>query len=259
MNAMQGEIDRAGESRMAGQPLSMPATQSAFNESRSSANHKSEPVQLERDAVDDDEPYLASDILVISGGSGYNSLVTATPNATFIMPISDNGGSSSEIIRVLGGPSIGDLRSRLVRLIPLPPSPASQQASPAIPQASRSADPSTSLLSKTPTASSHLSSFPPTQSSPSSLSASLHSHIPGSNRALHALLSYRLPVTGSMQAIRLEWLDILEGKHPLWRGIEHERKECVRGFLVHFESEILRRAHRNFNFRGGSIGNFFLA
>ncbi|KAH0445398.1 hypothetical protein IEQ34_025516 [Dendrobium chrysotoxum] len=34
------------------------------------------------------------------------------------MPISDDGGSSSEIIRVLGGPSIGDLRSRLVRMIP---------------------------------------------------------------------------------------------------------------------------------------------
>lgn len=32
--------------------------------------------------------------------------------------ISDDGGSSSEIQRILGGPSVGDLRSRLVRLIP---------------------------------------------------------------------------------------------------------------------------------------------
>ncbi|KAH0445397.1 hypothetical protein IEQ34_025515 [Dendrobium chrysotoxum] len=54
-------------------------------------------------------------------------------------------------------------------------------------------------------------------------------------------------------------MDILEGRHRLWRGIEAERKECIRGFLVHFESEILRRVHRNFDFRGGSIGNFFLA
>lgn len=34
------------------------------------------------------------------------------------MPISDNGGSTSEIIRVIGGPGIGDCRSRIVRLIP---------------------------------------------------------------------------------------------------------------------------------------------
>ena len=152
-------------------------------------------------------------VVVISGGSGYNELVGVTPGATFVMPISDNGGSSSEIIRVLGGPSIGDLRSRLVRLIPL----STSQDNDGLP--------------------------PP----------------PPSNDALHALLSHRLPSTGRSKDIKQEWMDILEGRHRLWRGIEAERKECVRGFLVHFESEILRRAHRNFNFRGGSIGNFFLA
>ncbi|PWN31804.1 UPF0052-domain-containing protein [Meira miltonrushii] len=150
------------------------------------------------------------DVLVISGGSGYNELVGATPGATFVMPISDDGGSSSEIIRVLGGPSIGDLRSRLVRLIP--------------------------------TSSSYHGEKPP-----------------ASNDALHALLSYRLPVTGKSRDIKQEWMDILEGRHKLWRGIESERKECIRGFLVYFESEILRRVHRNFSFRGASIGNFFLA
>jgi hypothetical protein len=30
-----------------------------------------------------------------------------------IIPISDNGGSSSELIRVFGGPGIGDVRSML--------------------------------------------------------------------------------------------------------------------------------------------------
>lgn len=37
---------------------------------------------------------------------------------SYVIPISDNGGSSSELIRVFGGPGIGDIRSRLVRLIP---------------------------------------------------------------------------------------------------------------------------------------------
>jgi hypothetical protein len=120
------------------------------------------------------------------------------------MPISDDGGSSSEIIRVLGGPSLGDLRSRLVRLIPLSTHPPLSAGT------------------------------PPT---------------PPSNDALHALLSYRLPSTGSSRDIKLEWLSLVEGRHALWHGIEPERKECVRGFLVLFQSEILRRANRNFNLR----------
>lgn len=82
---------------------------------------------------------------------------------------------------------------------------------------------------------------------------------PGSREALHALLAYRLPLHGSIRAIKQEWMEILEGKHHLWQGIDPEKRECVRGFLVQFESDILHRAHRNFNFRGGSIGNFFLA
>ncbi|RMZ75998.1 hypothetical protein DV738_g5158, partial [Chaetothyriales sp. CBS 135597] len=70
-------------------------------------------------------------IVVFSGGSAANSLVDVFEavreskdcQLSYIIPISDNGGSSSEIIRVFGGPGIGDVRSRLVRLIPsLPPS-----------------------------------------------------------------------------------------------------------------------------------------
>ncbi|KIW21412.1 hypothetical protein PV08_01992 [Exophiala spinifera] len=69
-------------------------------------------------------------IVVFSGGSAANSLVDvfeavrenkACP-LSYIIPISDNGGSSSELIRVFGGPGIGDVRSRLVRLIPTDPS-----------------------------------------------------------------------------------------------------------------------------------------
>jgi 2-phospho-L-lactate transferase CofD len=31
---------------------------------------------------------------------------------SYIIPISDNGGSSSELIRIFGGPGIGDVRSK---------------------------------------------------------------------------------------------------------------------------------------------------
>ena len=32
-----------------------------------------------------------------------------------------------------------------------------------------------------------------------------------------------------------------------------------KGFLVYFESEVLKRAHKNFSFRNGCVGNFLLA
>ncbi|KAI1172644.1 UPF0052 domain protein [Nemania sp. FL0916] len=65
-------------------------------------------------------------IVVFGGGTATNSLVDVFENLResrnctlqYIIPISDNGGSSSELIRVFGGPGIGDVRSRLVRLIP---------------------------------------------------------------------------------------------------------------------------------------------
>ncbi|KAG8773262.1 hypothetical protein FRC12_002641, partial [Ceratobasidium sp. 428] len=55
------------------------------------------------------------------------------------------------------------------------------------------------------------------------------------------------------------WRDIVEGKSKLWAGIPPDRKETIRGFLVYFESELLKRAHKNFCFRNGSLGNYFLA
>ena len=47
-------------------------------------------------------------LIVISGGTGGNAICTAFEDATYVLPVSDDGGSSSEIIRVLGGPSIGN-------------------------------------------------------------------------------------------------------------------------------------------------------
>ncbi|KAK3326391.1 hypothetical protein B0H66DRAFT_530398 [Apodospora peruviana] len=65
-------------------------------------------------------------ITVFSGGTAANKLVDVfnriiekkACHLNYVIPISDNGGSSSELIRFIGGPSVGDIRSRLVRLIP---------------------------------------------------------------------------------------------------------------------------------------------
>ncbi|KAL4867571.1 hypothetical protein BDV12DRAFT_209826 [Aspergillus spectabilis] len=74
-------------------------------------------------------------LVVFSGGSAANNLVDVFNSVrenkdcplSYIIPISDNGGSSSELIRIFGGPGIGDVRSRLVRLIP-PSPPNSERA-----------------------------------------------------------------------------------------------------------------------------------
>ncbi|KAG9223269.1 hypothetical protein CCMSSC00406_0000042 [Pleurotus cornucopiae] len=142
--------------------------------------------------------------VVISGGTGGNAICSAFGNASYVLPVSDDGGSSSEIIRVLGGPSIGDIRSRLIRLIP-------------------SAPPNSPL------------------------------------DAIRNLLSYRLPAHCTEREARDQWRDIVEGRSALWAGIPNDRKETIRGFLVYFESELLKRAHKNFSFVNGSIGNYFLA
>ncbi|KAJ9663698.1 hypothetical protein H2198_000710 [Neophaeococcomyces mojaviensis] len=78
----------------------------------------------------------AGGIVIFSGGSAANSLVdifesirrTRSCPLSYIIPISDNGGSTSELIRVFGGPGIGDVRSRLVRLIPTHPYSAEREA-----------------------------------------------------------------------------------------------------------------------------------
>lgn len=65
---------------------------------------------------------MSDNIVVLSGGTATNDLVSLfnsiSTNITYVLPILDNGGSTSEIIRVIGGPAIGDIRSRLTRLIP---------------------------------------------------------------------------------------------------------------------------------------------
>lgn len=61
-------------------------------------------------------------IVVFSGGSAANSLVDVfneviennSCSLSYVLPTSDNGGSSSELIRVFGGPGIGDIRSKVI-------------------------------------------------------------------------------------------------------------------------------------------------
>ena len=134
--------------------------------------------------------------LVISGGTGGNSICSAFDDACYVLPVSDDGGSSSEIIRVLGGPSMGcqlltiiivsssynvkgDIRSRLIRLIPPAPANSPQDA-------------------------------------------------------IRRLLAYRFPANTSPREARDHWRDVVEGKSSLWKGIPTDRTETIRGISFSF-------------------------
>ncbi|EDQ91897.1 uncharacterized protein MONBRDRAFT_1225, partial [Monosiga brevicollis MX1] len=59
-------------------------------------------------------------IFFFTGGSAFNDasreLAKIYAHVSYCLPVSDDGGSTAEILRILGGPAIGDIRSRLLRL-----------------------------------------------------------------------------------------------------------------------------------------------
>jgi hypothetical protein len=59
-------------------------------------------------------------LVVFSGGTAFNDaareLRLRWPRVSYVLPVSDDGGSTSEITRVLGGPAVGDVRARCMRL-----------------------------------------------------------------------------------------------------------------------------------------------
>lgn len=65
-------------------------------------------------------PKLHCNFAVFSGGTACNHLCVHlhryTDNISYILPVTDNGGSTAKIVQVIGGPAIGDIRSRLSRL-----------------------------------------------------------------------------------------------------------------------------------------------
>ena len=66
-----------------------------------------------------------SSLIDLLGGMGESEANNANLNniaggtkVWHVLPVTDDGGSTAEIVRVLGGPAVGDIRSRLLRLAP---------------------------------------------------------------------------------------------------------------------------------------------
>jgi len=145
--------------------------------------------------------YGPKKMVIFSGGSAFNPTSRALRklrhnDITYIIPTTDDGGSSKEIIRYFGGPAIGDIRSRLLRL------------------------------------------------------ASVDSI---EEKAVKHLLELRIQS-------KEEWHSVLNSTHQKWdKNISDEFRRTILRFLRFFEEEVQKRQDEmgEFNYRNGSVGNFF--
>nr|XP_043622663.1 uncharacterized protein YNL011C [Erigeron canadensis] len=104
-------------------PFSIPIQQHSSSSSRSlfmsSLNYNSNNIYNSPPASAAAISFQPS-ILVFSGGTAFNGVVEElkklTTSVAHVLPVSDDGGSTAEIVRVLGGPAVGDIRSRCLRL-----------------------------------------------------------------------------------------------------------------------------------------------
>jgi 2-phospho-L-lactate transferase/gluconeogenesis factor (CofD/UPF0052 family) len=181
----------------------------------------------------------APKVVLFSGGTALNGTARALrafsrgktysgaclASVTYVIPTTDDGGSTAEILRYFGGPAIGDIRNRLLRL-----------AGEHTPEAR---------------AVKHL----------------LELRLPGRNTSHHCGTHghHRLESARdrSFNASVSEWSTVLDGTHSRWtEEISFEFRDTVLAFLNHFEVSVQQRRAEcpslgPFDYRNGSIGNFF--
>jgi hypothetical protein len=77
-------------------------------------------------------------------------------------------------------------------------------------------------------------------------------------QAIKRLFNHRLPK--DYASARMEWLDIVEATHSLWKGVSLPKQELIRSFLNVINLEVVKRLRPSsrFDWSGASIGNLFL-
>jgi len=76
--------------------------------------------------------------------------------------------------------------------------------------------------------------------------------------AIRQFFNHRL--AKSYEEARAEWVNIVEGTHPLWNNISSPRRELIRSFLNSFNQEAVKRIRPSsrFDYSSASVGNLFL-
>jgi hypothetical protein len=194
------------------------------------------------------------------------------------------GGSTAEIVRVLGGPAVGDIRSRLLRL-----APGHTREGRAVRRLLGHRLVSLDTIQKK-----HLrkdgNDVGNDYDDGGEISADVvsrmareewldiidgglesshhHNHRRGlrhhsgdSTNSLPSSVNTLHTTTGDDND---EESASSDGEHPLWKGVSSPYRSIIRAFLVHFHTQVMthngmRSSHPPFDFTGGSVGNFFFA
>jgi len=200
---------------------------------------------------------------IASGGGGLK--------VWHVLPVTDDGGSTAEIVRVLGGPAVGDIRSRLLRLAP---------------GTTREARAVRRLLGHRLVS---MQSLDERHLNGSELSNESVSRM-AREEWLDILEGGQYQInSGRMERGNED--DRQSYEHPLWKDVSAPYRsvsihicnstlvsilagfsqtslvQIIRAFLVHFHNQVLqthngvRQSQSNlpFDFTGGSVGNFFFA
>lgn len=160
-----------------------------------------------------------------------------------VLPVTDDGGSTAEIVRVLGGPAVGDIRSRLLRLAP---------------GTTREARAVRRLLGH------RLVSMQSLEDDGRNGEEVTHEAV--SRMAREEWLDI---LDGGHESYQQRNEDDAQQsyEHPLWKDVSAPYRSIIRAFLVHFHNQVLQthngirqsQSHPPFDFTGGSVGNFFFA
>ena len=161
----------------------------------------------------------------------HNGADASLSKVTYIIPTTDNGGSTAEILRYFGGPAIGDIRNRLLRL-------ASEHTAEA-----RAIKSVLQLRLPGRNTSHHGCTSKETDADTDSVARSASS----------VLRSHLFDESTS------EWQAVLDGTHPRWTSdISTEFRDTVLAFLKYFEERVRQaRPSSGRDYRNGSVGNFF--
>jgi len=169
-----------------------------------------------------------------------------------VLPVTDDGGSTAEIVRVLGGPAVGDIRSRLLRL-----APGNTRESVAVRRllghrlvsASTSDEEEGDMADKV--------SRMAREEWLDIIDGGLESNHRYNGLRNHANDDEDNDEEGASS----------DYEHPLWKGVSTPYRSIIRAFLLHFHTQVMQThngirhssSHPPFDFTGGSVGNFFFA
>ncbi|CAI6004237.1 unnamed protein product [Closterium sp. NIES-64] len=253
----------ASPSHPRGQPPTLGAAGPWSDAALSMGSHRS----AHADACASMEGHLSKEpsLLVFSGGTAFNAVAEAlhewTTTVAHVLPVSDDGGSTAVIVRVIGQPlthtlllSASPLPCKVVLLLPhhaatsrchttlphhashAPSSAHLSHSAPALTPSSRTPHPAP--LIPHPSSRTTLS-LPPSGPAIGDIRSRCLRLSDGSSheaRAVRRLLGHRLPLHPAQA--KAEWLSIVEGEHELWGDVSDPYKEIIRAFLLHFHYQV---------------------